>query len=167
MTTRIGCWFAAIGAPFDATAAAAGSRLVTRLPAFVTPAIERVHRTADVVRALRAIEAEGSWWDLQEAEREAVWTLAAERLGEDALVGRIAASNEADAALVRAIALPDALAADPTLAEAAREAALLVLHQAALAAASEAHEHWFLAHHALYDAGHWPLGMAGGRLFVF
>jgi hypothetical protein len=160
-------WFAAVGAPFDEVAADAASLLVARFPAFLSPSIERVHAALDAVRALRAIDAEGTWWDVQETARESLWASAAERLGEDALAEFIGGANAADAARIEAIAWPGAIATDPTLADAAREFALLVAHQHALALAAGAADHWFVAQHSLFAAGHWLLGARGGRLVVY
>jgi len=167
MTPPAPRWFASVGEPLADEVAAAVAAVASALPAFVAPSIERVGSAGDALRALRAIDAEGSWWEVQETAREALWEAAAERLGEDALAFAIARANAADGARIAQVALPEALAADPLLAEAAHEAMLLVAHLAALADAAGAEAHWFSAQRDVFVAGHWLLGVHGGRVIVY
>jgi hypothetical protein len=61
----------------------------------------------------------------------------------------------------------DALA-DAGLAKSAAGAASIAVNQAALAAAADAPtDHPFAAKFRLFEAGHWPLGVYAGTLYVF
>ncbi len=163
-------WFSALGAPLadaqrvaiDAIVAAGG-----------TPAggIVVVPDWSALAASLRLAEHDDQWWNREEDEREALWGLATLRHTEDALESAIAgAVDAARGPIARAIeaAMARAGTGDAALGAAGRAAALLCVHQHALAvAAGAASGHLFCRKQALFAAGRWPIGVVAGRFHVF
>lgn len=167
MSTAAPRWFESLGAPLDGQAQAAVAQLLARIPTFARATLARVKDAEEAESVLRQIDMEGAWWDTEELERERLWVVAAERLGEEALLAALAV---ADATAAHAFAVHPRSAPLPgnaTLARAARDALLLAMHQLSLARLAQTSEHWFVPKHALFAAGHWMLGCHHGRLLVY
>ena len=126
---------------------------------------------AEAIRVLARADADSADWDARETEREILWQTAAERFGEDALLGMLTALR-ADATPVLDHALRAAATrltiADPHLGSEAIGAAQLALQHAALAFFADAPaSHRFRTHLALFAVGRWPLAAIDARLHVF
>ena len=168
-------WFARAGQPLDATDTAAihslRGALDIGLDTTETAALE-VIRWPDLARILRDEDRDNRWWDAEEGERERLWSIASERMTESALAAALidaAASATADvcAAAQRATAAAFAGAGDPSVARTASDAALLAVHQHALAEMANAGEsHYFAIKYRLFAAGRWPLGPRAGRFVI-
>jgi hypothetical protein len=77
------------------------------------------------------------------------------------------ASVEPRASMRRAAHNVDAVALDPSIVAKAAEAAILALHQRALAdVAAAPDDHWFRIKFALFESGRWPLGLRSGRFYL-
>jgi hypothetical protein len=111
-----------------------------------------------------------AWWDAESAAEAALKADAIARFGEAAILEQLSRVMLAAAALngAAAMALARAHVADEALARVAAGAAAQACHQAALARAADAGPgHAFAAKFRLFAGGRWPLGVVGGRLFVF
>ena len=119
-------------------------------------------------RLLLAEEHDNLWWDAEESERERLWEVAAERATEAVVAERLSVGDHERAAIrAAATRIGDAGAIDPSHISTAIEAAMLSLHQNALAELADTpDDHWFRIKHALFVAGRWPLGFRSGRLHI-
>ena len=164
-------WFSALGAPLAAAEHEAIESIVAEggVPGGV--AIVVVPDWSALAASLRLSEHDDQWWNREEDEREALWVLATLRHTEDALESAIAtAVDAARGPIARAIdaAMARAGTGDAALGAAARAAALLCVHQHALAVAAGASPgHLFFRKQALFAAGRWPIGVVAGRFHVF
>ena len=161
-------WFTALGAPLAASERAAIEAI---LAASGVPGggIVVIPDWETLAQSRRLLEQDDAWWNREEEEREALWALAALRQTEDELAATIESAIDAarigiDAALLAA----RPAARDADLVSDARAAALLAVHQHALAGLAGAPSgHVFACKHALFAAGRWPLGLLAGRYHVF
>lgn len=163
-------WFARIGAPLDQEDRRDVQMILHR---------HGVETSADIV-LLRNWYAAAAWinsehsvagWDDDEHERERLWLQLVLHMSESELLARLAATVEAAAPVVRtAVANAAAREAglEPELIDTAAAAALLCLHQHALARlAGAGDEHPFLRKYALFARGRWPLGLNAGRYGLY
>lgn len=125
----------------------------------------------DAARVLQASDRDPRWWDWEEAERERLWSSAADRHGEAHLLEQLTATTGAQTAAIRRAAETAAArerVGDADLIRAAAAAALLAVHQGGLAELAGADaRHRFRRKLALFAAGRWPMGFCDGRFFVF
>jgi hypothetical protein len=162
-------WFERIGAPLDEPERAALAQILARH----FPAVEIVHVASwSDARVLLEAEARDSrLWDAQEAERERLWDLGTDRHTEADLVETLQRAEAAASEALREAAARAAgrLAAhDARLAAEVAGAARLALHHSALATLADAGDaHPFHATLAVFARGRWPLGLSGGRFFIF
>lgn len=162
-------WFAACGEPLGDSERAEAAALASFFgfgEAPVTPVAD--WRAAGAV--LQRPDWSRDWWDRQSAAEAALKAKAAALYGADrllaALSGIAGAASTLDGAAARSLAHGGV--ADEALVRVAAGAAAQACHQAALAlAADEGAGHGFALCFALYAAGRWPLGVVGGRMFVF
>jgi len=164
-------WFSALGAPLAAAERAAIDSILAECGVPGGGGIVVVPDWTALAVSLRLSEQDDQWWNREEDEREALWDLATLRHTEDELESAIAgAVDAARGPIARAIGVAMARAGtgDAALGEAARAAALLCVHQHALAAAAGASSgHLFYRKQALFAAGRWPIGVVAGRYHVF
>ena len=171
VTPRAPPWFAEVGQPLAQPARALAESMRHAIATIARQDVEYVADWRAAATILHAIDADGVWWDAEEAERAWLWERAAERLGEADVAARLAAiaGRLAEPCAVAALAaMAKAGIADPALARAAAGAAQIAAQQRELAAlAGEARAHFFEFKHALFAAGRWPLGNLRGAFRVF
>jgi hypothetical protein len=162
-------WFSALGAPLAATERAAIDAILAASDVPGGGAIVVVPDWAALAQSLRLLEQDDQWWNREEDEREALWDLAALGRTEGELAAEIESAVEsARAAIDTALLAARPAACDPDLLAGARAAALLAVHQHALAKLAGAPAgHVFVRKHELFAAGRWPLGLVAGRFHVF
>lgn len=162
-------WFAACGEALTGDerdealllAAALGFDGIAIMPVATWREAAQVTQRADWSRA---------WWEREAAAEAALKDKATARFGAAALLEGVSRVALASSALGGAAAqgLARGGVADEALARVAAGAASQACHQAALARAAAAGEsHAFAVKFRLYAGGRWPLGVVGGRLFVF
>jgi hypothetical protein len=165
-----GTWFAALGEELtgaERDEAAGYLRALGRDDAAIAP--------VDDWDAARRIandpEWDRSWWRAEEAAHQALWDEAAAEWGADALhraLSQVAASAAEYLHGAAAVAAARAGIASPGLIKSAAGAASQACHQAALGrAAGAGPDHVFAIKLRIFEAGRWPLGIVGGRYFVF
>lgn len=108
---------------------------------------------------------DGRWWLREEAQRQALISEVARRLGETAMLEALDAAVEVCIEPTYAAAL--AACADEALARAASGAALMAVHGRALALlAGRGDAHPFVQKYALFARGRWPLGLRDPQTFL-
>ena len=164
-------WFSRQGAALAPAEQRALADLLGAHPALGDAQPVVVSSWGEVASIVRAGEWDTAWWDVEEAEREALWQAAADRLGERAVVERVTAENDALAPAIREavrIAATTGGLGTTEVPQLAAGAALLALQQATLAElAGAGAEHYFVRKLALFAMGRWPLGLVRPRYFVF
>ena len=164
-------WFAAIGLPMSAAETDEVAAMLEAQGGRRWRAIVAAESWWGAANALRAAGGDESWWEAEEAERQRLWSIAAERIGEDALLSRMTRLNDSLAAAVRAAAVAAAHRdgmPDTELTRAAGTAALLAVHQWALAVlAGESDRHYFCRKQRLFFAGRWPIGFRDDHYVIF
>ena len=163
-------WFANVGTPLAPAESNALRALMGSDPLLAGAHILPVATWQEATEVARALDADALWWDHEEAERERLWNIAADGLGETELLRRLS-TMEIDHATVQQAVAAAAARADFTGVAAIRDAAgalLLAAHQSALAAlAGEGTGHVFPRKYALFADGRWPLGYHHGRYLIF
>lgn len=167
-------WFARAGLRLEGAEAAAIIALLRALDvdASTTPTLEIEQASwRDLARILRDEDHDNQWWDAEEAERERLWTIGADRMTERALVDVLGEAARAVAieifAAASAVGANAAAGPDSVLQRAAAEAALLAVHQHSLAALADAGpDHYFAIKYALFAGGRWPLGPRAGKFLI-
>lgn len=120
---------------------------------------------------IQAPDWDRSWWDAEQAEARRLYVRAAAARGEGELVQALSAKLDGANGDVHgraAVQAARAGIADAALIRAAAGAlshALYLDHLAQRSGAGEAHP--FSLKRALFTGGHWPLGIVGGRYYVF
>lgn len=164
-------WFARVGLPLTAEEEAAIGGLVRGAVPDARIAIEALASWPDAARYLRLTGHDSDGWDQEEAEREALWEVAAEQRSEADLLQHVSAATLAMGAEIRAAALASVSAAginDEAIAREASDMALLAAHHYALAKlAGAGAEHPFVRKFALFAGGRWPLGYHSARFAIF
>ena len=162
-------WFAACGEPLapnerdDALAWAAALQ-------FAGLGVAPVATWREAAQITQRTDWSRPWWEREAAAEAALKDKAAARHGAETLLEELSRVALASAALGGAAALAMARrnVADEALVRVASGAAAQACHQAALARAGGAGaDHAFAQKFRLYAGGRWPLGVVGGRLFVF
>jgi hypothetical protein len=170
---RMASWFAALGERltagerWDARAYLAGL-------GFADAGVAEVSSWAEAAAIAKSPDWSRAWWDREEAERQRLLKLCGERYAESDLMTALSRIMELASAATHgaaAIAASRAGVADPALIRVAAGAAAQAAYQAALpvlagAAAGET-EHAFAVKFRLFEAGRWPLGIAGGSFHLF
>lgn len=114
----------------------------------------------------RDAAAGADWWAREDHERRRLMQQCAARLGEAQLLKILTDSVQGHAVATYECAL--AAGGDEALARVASGAALMALHQRALALiAGCGPDHLFVQKYALFAAGRWPLGNRGAVLTIF
>ncbi len=162
-------WFARVGLPLsqdERVVVADWTRSVA--PAAALTAVASWQEVAQIVRAT---DADSTWWDDEEAERERLWARASERWSESELLESLDAAARGMNVEIHGAASAAAAAAgmaDERIVAEASGMALLAAHQRALAEMAGAlADHRFVLKYALFAAGRWPLGYHFARLVVF
>ncbi|MEP7085499.1 MAG: hypothetical protein ABI854_12230 [Betaproteobacteria bacterium] len=126
---------------------------------------------SEAAKVLRGQAWDSRWWDLEEEERERLWSAAGDQMLEAVLLERLAALSNAHELLIRDGAAQAAArdsVTDSGLIRAAAEAAALAAHQRALSTLAAAPpEHYFQHKFELFSAGRWPLGVVDGSFLIF
>jgi hypothetical protein len=160
-------WFAVLGIALtrveeeDLAAYVAGLQL---------PPQTGVEPAQDWSRARELTRAPGgdmTWWDREEAERRRLTA----RIGDaDAVLRQLTHATDEIAEAVHgaaAVAAARQGCGDPYIIRVAAGAAMQAAHQRALAWMAGEPEHFFACKYQLFAAGHWPLGVYGGRFHIF
>lgn len=106
------------------------------------------------------------WWDFEDAERRRLTQETANRVGGDLLLETLTAAVEGHAESTFALAVE--AGGDEALARVASGAALMAIHNRALALlAGVGADHVFVQKYALFASGRWPLGTLGIQLTLF
>lgn len=168
---RLASWFAAVGEPltsaerWDARAYLAGL-------GFADAGVDAVATWAEAASVTKSPDWSRAWWDREEAERTRLLNAAAATMAEHELMAELSRVMELASSVVHgaaAIAAARAGVADQALIRVAAGAAAQSAYQAGLAAlaAENGREHPFGIKFRLFEAGRWPLGIAGGTLHIF
>jgi hypothetical protein len=125
----------------------------------------------ETVAALHADDRDSGWWDFEEEERERLWDVASMAHTEDqllvAVARAVAAREHAIDQAVKAVVARLAIT-DPAWGRAARAAALMAVHQQALAdLARVPPTQLFALKYRLFADGRWPIGLQAGRFLVY
>jgi len=164
-------WFARVGLPQDDAerleiAAMCGASAA--VPAAESAAIAS---WAEASRILEAEERDSRNWDADEAERERLWELAADRFTEDQLLDRADAARRRSSAVIADCANAAARRlgiSDPRFVAEAIAAAQVAVSRSELARLAGADgAHRFNRALALFVRGRWPLGHVNGRTKIF
>jgi hypothetical protein len=163
-------WFSRVGTPLDDLDRDTLDALARAQ--FVDANVEIV-QAPNVHAAVAWLESEHGvdGWNDDEEERERLWTQLTEAMTESEVVTQLAAvvstaAPEVRAAAARALAREAGTAAEPV--DAAAAAALLALHQHALARLAGAdNDHPFVRKYAVFVRGRWPLGRHAARYGVY
>jgi hypothetical protein len=156
-------WFARLGAPLDA-----GERSLAQAyaEAIGLAAVAVVDSWQEAERVARDAASGAGWWTEEEEERRRLTQRTAARVGEPLLLEALTTAVEGQAAATIECAV--AAGGDEALARVASGAALMALHNRALALlAGCGPDHRFVQKYALFAAGRWPLGTRGSALALF
>jgi hypothetical protein len=164
-------WFACLGFPLAAADQRDAKAYLAALGYPHDTPVVGVRSWRDAEALIRDPDWDQRWWALEERERERLMGQARTRLGEAALLERLTAATELASDAIHgaaAIAAERDGLADAALVRAASGAATMALHAAALARlAGEGPQHLFMRKYVLFESGRWPLGVVGGRFFLF
>jgi len=164
-------WFSRLGRPLTATEERLLRELMRGHAALADVELRCVRHWHEARDFVLHAEADATWWNHEEEERVDLWERAAERYTENELLVRLDAATAKVSDAVRAAAAAAAARegiVDAVLVRCAADAALMAVHQHALAAlAGEGASQLFGPKYALFAAGHWPLGCHRGTYAVF
>jgi hypothetical protein len=169
---RTASWFAALGERltqgerWDARAYLAGL-------GFADAGVAEIASWDEAAAIAKSPDWSRAWWDREEAERQHLLTICGALYPEPELMAALSRVMELASATTHgaaAIAASRAGIADPALIRVAAGAAAQAAYQAALpvlAGKPGEAEHAFSIKFRLFEAGRWPLGIAGGSFSVF
>jgi hypothetical protein len=166
-------WFSRVGMPLDDLDRRTLDALWRARRSHDPQGAADIVLVANVHAAVAWVESEqsGAGWNEDEEERERLWSLQIEHMTESELLTRLAAVIAAAAPTVRAAAarvLSQEAGSDTVPIDTAAAAALLCLHQHALARMADAgDDHPFVLAYALFARGRWPLGRHADRYGVY
>ncbi|MBI3452289.1 MAG: hypothetical protein HY057_05545 [Rhodospirillales bacterium] len=163
-------WFAAVGQALDDDERHDATRYLAALGFPECPLVAATDwRAAEA--ATRDPDWDPKWWAAEENARAALLAAAGKLHGRHALMTALSrvTLEASDVAMgAAAVAAARTGIADPALARVAAGAAAQAAYQAALALTAGADsDHPFAIKYRLFAAGHWPLGLGGGRLRIF
>lgn len=157
-------WFSRLARPLSADEAGSASAYACSLG--LAPECAVITDWREVERIARDPRSADGWWNHEEAERIRLTRETASRLGEELLLEALTTAVEGHAESTYACALQ--AGGDDALARVASGAALMALHNRALALlAGLGAEHVFMQKYALFASGRWPLGTQGTTLTLF
>jgi hypothetical protein len=163
-------WFAACGEALTAAEHDDALAWMSGLEVEIA-GVDLVGSWNEAARLAKSPDWSRAWWEAEERERKRLYALAIKASEEAALLAALTRVTDAATRTLHgaaSIAASRAGVADPALTRVAAGAASQACYQAALAVAAEAGDgHAFAAKHRLFLAGRWPLGVVGGRCFVF
>ena len=164
-------WFTRLGAPLDEAERSAVARMLRALQFAPATDVVGVDSWSAVGAVLRAEERDSRAWDAEEAERERLWSAAADRMPEAHLLDALNDGHQSLREAIHAAAMAAAERGgirDEAMIAAAAGAALLAVHQQQLATLAGAGDtHYFQHKLRLFASGRWPLGLSDGRFAVF
>jgi hypothetical protein len=163
-------WFAGVGMPFDSEIRATARAYLDTL-GFPDAEIAPVPDFAEAAAAAESLDLDSPAWEVEESLRADLTEQAAAVFGEDTLT-EVLLEVRARAGAAARIGADEAAAlfdeSDEALINAAVGAAIQACHQAALVLAAGADgDHPFVYKFRLFDAGRWPVGLAGTSLNLF
>jgi hypothetical protein len=157
-------WFSRLAQPLSPDEAAAAAAYARSLG--LGPECDVVEDWREVERIARDPRSAQGWWSREEAERVRLTREAAGRIGEELLLETLTAAVEGHAESTYARAVE--AGGDEALARVASGAALMAIHNRALALLSgSGAEHVFVQKYALFASGRWPLGTRGTTFTLF
>lgn len=157
-------WFSRLAQPLSPDEAAAAAAYARSLG--LGPECDVVEDWHEVERIARDPRSAQGWWSREEAERVRLTREAAGRIGEELLLETLttAVEGHAESTYARAVEA----GGDEALARVASGAALMAIHNRALALLSgSGAEHVFVQKYALFASGRWPLGTRGTTFTLF
>jgi hypothetical protein len=170
---RMASWFAAVGERltagerWDARAYLAGL-------GFADAGVDEVNSWPEAAAITKSPDWSRAWWDREEAERTRLLEICGQQFPEHELMAGLSRIMELASATTHgaaAIAAARGGVADQALIRVAAGAAAQAAYQAALPVlagkAAGDSEHPFAVKFRLFEAGRWPLGIAGGSFHVF
>ena len=163
-------WFARVGLPLSQDERAVVADWTRSVAPAAPEALTAVASWQEAAEIVRATDADSTWWDDEEAERERLWAQASERWSESELLESLDAATRGLNGEIHGAASAAAAAgmADERIVAEASGMALLAVHQRALAEmAGASTDHRFVLKYALFAGGRWPLGYHFARLVVF
>lgn len=165
-------WFGAVGGPLEAQERRLASAYLDAL-GFPEVEVAAVADWEEAEAAARNPDWNSAWWEAEEQLRMALIDAACGLSGEDAVM--VALTNVTSRASDVVHEAAEATAArfgvdDEALVRAAAGAATQACYQAALVLAAEEEDqdgHPFALKYRLFEAGRWPLGVAGSSFNLF
>jgi hypothetical protein len=166
---RRASWFAACGEALTSAELADAMAYLAALA--LTAEVSAAATWGEAAATTQRPDWDSAWWEAEERQRDDLARAAAAALGEQPLLAALTAVTQAASDTVlgaAAVAASRAGVADEMLQRVAAGAATQAAYQAALALAVGAGEdHAFAVKFRLFAGGRWPLGIVGGRFFVF
>ncbi len=163
-------WFRALGEPLGGTDRATAEAYASAL-GFPDAYVATVANWEEAEAVAGNTDWNSDWWEVEEQLRAALTTEAAALVGEEALEFALTHVAARAADVVREAAEAASMhggVADDELVRAAAGAAVQACHQAALVLAADGEpDHPFALKFRLFEAGRWPLGIAGTTLNLF
>ena len=164
-------WFARVGLPLDDSERLDVAALCGVAESVLDAASAVVASWPEASRILEAEERDSRNWDADEAERERLWDLAADRFTESDLLERADAARRQFSATIEAFAKGAAKRlgiVDPRFVVEAVAAAQVAVSRDELARlACVEVSHPFHQALGLFVRGRWPLGPVNGRTMIF
>lgn len=164
-------WFFMLGEPLAATEAEQVREYLLGLGLDADVPIESVADFSHAGRVIAHPDWDRRWWDAEQRERERLRSKASGAHDTDLLSRSLSRSMEQSVSASHgAVAVQAARlgCADAGMIRAAAGALGEALHLGKLAElAAEPASHPFLLKRALFEGGHWPLGIVTGRYYVF
>lgn len=163
-------WFRNLGDPLDADTRETARAYLDAL-GFPDVEVAPVHDFTEAADAAESLDWDAAGWEAEEQLRASLTARALDVFDEETLTAallevRARASAAARIGIDEAAALFDET--DEALINAAVGAAIQACHQAALVlAAGEEDDHPFALKFQLFEAGRWPIGLAGRSLNLF
>ncbi|MEK9966600.1 MAG: hypothetical protein VW582_09595 [Rhodospirillaceae bacterium] len=172
---RMASWFSFVGTPLSDAERADISEYTESLGLGPLPVTELGDwRAAE--DCIKQTDWDTGWWNAEEERRQALLSRAEARVGDMALTRALTELSEKASDIVHgaaAIAASRGGVADQGLTRSAAGAATMSAYQAAVekaAAPDAANDNQglpFAAKFRLFEAGHWPLCVRGGTIYVF
>jgi hypothetical protein len=174
-------WFSRLGGAFSSSDIAAARAYLNALAYPPSLPIVPVAGWLAAERIVRDAEWDRAWWELEERERVRLTSETTARLGSTQVLERLTAATELASDVVHSAAAAAALrdasgddviraasGADDAMIRAASGAAIMSLHEMALARlAGCGPDHLFMRKYRLFESGRWPLGVLDGAFHLF
>lgn len=167
---RMASWFSFVGTPLSEAERSDISEYTSALGLGELKLVELADwRAAE--DCIKQTDWDVNWWNAEEERRKILLEQATAKIGDTALTCALSNLSEKTSEIVHgaaAIAASRGGVADQGLTRSAAGAATMSAYQAAVEkAASRNNDHAFAAKFRLFEAGHWPLCVRSGTIYVF